>query len=146
MPHTPAGIMSATVCLIVCLYALSTGRTSERVGAAACLVGLLTVVVQDRVDWLDPERRLLAVDGAMLVIFACLACRTQRKWVIPATAAQLLCVLIHFMVVGRVRDFHQRAYLTAEAAFNYVVLAALAWGAWGIGRRPLGRRSSAPAT
>lgn len=133
MPHTPSGQTSALVWMLVCACAAVWGRTPERVGAAACWLAMIaTVLVQDRVMWIDPERRLLAIDVGLFIVFACLATSTRRRWVIPAAAAQLLSVLVHFLILQKSQHLNERTFLTAIGSLSYLVILSLGWGVWQI--------------
>lgn len=134
MPHSLAGGLSALICLTVCVYALIAGRTPERVAAVAqggCTLGI--VLFQDRVQWMDPEHRIMAFDATLLMVLVALTSATRRRWLIGATAAQLLSVTLHF-IVFRSRLIGPRAYFTADNALGYVVSFSLAVGVWQVAR------------
>ena len=144
MPHTLAGQLSVFICLTVCVYAIRVGRTPERVAATAQgACALCLIFVQDRVHWMDPEHRVLGLDALLLIVLVGLTSATKRRWLIIATAAQILAVSIHFII------FHMHlksalAYLTVDNALGYLVSAALAVGAWQVAQvRRASRMASA---
>lgn len=131
------GRISGLTCLLVCAYAIWRGKAAERTSAAACLLAFAAEAwLQDRVHWIDPERRLLAIDGTLLVVFASLFVQRRLRWLTAAAGAQLLAVAAHFMASASHRSFHALTYITVENGLNYIVLFALLWGSWQVQQRP----------
>lgn len=134
MPHTLPGQVSALASLLVCAFALLRGGTPERVGAVTLLTGtLLYGLVQDRLNWLDPQRRLLAIDMVALVVFAVLTTSNRRIWLIPTTALMLLSAALHLVIIYK-PNIHGLAYLGLENLLGYGMLGFLAWGTFTVDR------------
>ena len=126
--HTLIGEIGALVCALVCTAALLHGRAPERDAGGSYFLGtIITFAGQDRFSWLDPQRRLLAIDLILLVIFAVLASIYPRRWLIVATAAQILSVATHFLLLYN-NQVRERAYLTTLIVLSYIILATLAYG------------------
>ena len=133
MPSTLAGQISAAVALLVCGYAILAGRRPEVVAAVTILIATAgAILFQDRLAWLDPGRRILALDSVIFVVLICMVMISQRKWLLLAAALQLLMVAVNFaMLYVHVWAF---TFLTVESALTYGVLGALAWGTWQVQR------------
>ncbi len=143
MPHTIYGWASAGACGLVALYACLRGRGPER-AAAAVLLGALAAVclLQDRQHWVDPRMSMLAVDGAMLIVFSIFVVSWRRIWLLFATAFQLLTTAEHFAAIGH---HLPKASLSLQAALTYGVMASLAWGVWRVDRDVRRHREPVPA-
>jgi sulfite exporter TauE/SafE len=127
------GLISSLAWLLISLYALARGEQPERLAGVACLVGLiLQIGTQDRVHWIDPERRMLAIDTSLLLIFVMLLASAKRPWLLVATAAQFLTVALHFDAARTQRLFHALAYLHVEAMLSYIVIGALFIGVFSV--------------
>lgn len=114
----------------VSVYALWRGGRVERLVAGAnILAWALTIVVQNRRDWLHPQWGVLAVDIAFLALLLALVVRTTRNWVMPAAAFQLLAVVTHMAIMAD-KGVRAWAYLTALILWSYMVLFSLAAGTY----------------
>ena len=71
----------------------------------------------------------MAADFGLLALYVGIALRSRRFWPLFAAGFQLLLLATH---VGRMVDpeLSGWAYLTAQLIWSYMVLAALACGAW----------------
>ncbi len=123
----------------VSAFALWRGGWAERAAAGAnlCAWGA-SIFMQNRHNWVDPQWGVAAVDAAFLLFLLWLVVRTDRVWVLPAAAFQLLAVVTH---VGIIADKGVRAlaYLTALTLWSYLVLITLAAGTywrWRLTARP----------
>ncbi|MBL8770097.1 MAG: hypothetical protein JNK30_01845 [Phenylobacterium sp.] len=129
MPHW----VWPTALLTVCALAVWRGGDDERLAAGGQLANwALTILLvranggttSDETQW-----GVLAADVALLSLLLWIALRSRRYWPLFATAFHLLVVLVHF---GRIVDPRVSgwAYLTAGLIFAYLVLIAIAYGAW----------------
>lgn len=126
---TPERIWAVAM-FAVSAYALWRGGRAERLVAGAnILAWALTVVVQNRRDWLHPQWGVLAVDIAFLALLLVLVVRTTRNWVMPAAAFQLLAVVTHAAIMAD-KGVRAWAYLTALILWSYMVLFSLAAGTY----------------
>ncbi len=124
--------------LLVSGFALWRGGWPERVASVANLLAwLVSPFAENGRDWVDPQWGLLAVDAAFLGVLLVLALRTDRTWLLWACAFQLLGVVTHGAMMAD-RSVGAWAYLTASVIWSYLVLAALAVGAWTCWRRRAG--------
>ena len=126
---TPERIWAVAM-FAVSVYALWRGGRVERLVAGAnILAWALTIVVQNRRDWLHPQWGVLAVDIAFLDLLLALVVRTTRNWVMPAAAFQLLAVVTHMAIMAD-KGVRAWAYLTALILWSYMVLFSLAAGTY----------------
>jgi NADH:ubiquinone oxidoreductase subunit K len=119
----------AVAMLAVSSYAWWRGGWVERVVAVAnVLAWIATVALQNRTNWVDPQWSVFAVDVMFLGVLLALVVRSDRNWILPAAAFQLLLVITHAAIIvdGGVRA---RAYITALILWSYLVLITLALGA-----------------
>jgi hypothetical protein len=122
----------------VCIITVWRGRDEERLAAGALLANwALDLVLVNRTHVYDLHMEILATDLALLVLYLWLALRSRRYWPLFAASFQLLVIFTH---LGRAVDPAVRtwAYLTAEVLWSYLVLFAIAFGAWttpGLDRR-----------
>lgn len=134
MPHTLFGQLGAAVTLLACLFAIAKGGSPERLAGFTLLAAELAVVCfQDRVHFLDPQRRLLSIDVVLMVVFGTLLTSYPRKWLLPATALQILSTLLHFAALWS-PDIDGFAYISLMALLGYGQLIVLVGGAGAIAR------------
>ncbi len=115
-------------------FALWKGGWPERTVALAAVVASLTsAVVENRRAWLDPQWAVLGVDVLFLLLLVGLALKVSRTWLLFAAAFQLLGVVIHAAMMAD-RKVNPWAYITGGVIWSYLVMAALAFGAWRHGR------------
>jgi hypothetical protein len=124
---------------LVCAAAAVRGRWPERATAGViCLVWLLSEALEDTAPHRKTQPILFGLDCAVLLFFLALVITTSRRWVVWATAYNLLLVLTH---IGAwiAPQVHRYAFFTAYFLWSYCVLAALAVGVWAEGHRPTSR-------
>lgn len=130
MPTSALQWASHTTLILVVVYALWAGGRPERL--AACAVTLAYAVspyAQYVTTLIEPQYGVLAVDGALFLALLALALTTDRRWLLFATAAHGLGVMTHLAATAD-PALLPRAYLSANIATSYLVLGALAFGAW----------------
>ena len=110
------------------LYAAAYGRTPERVGAAAVIVGSYASV-PSAAFFGAPEIGILVIDCLLLTGFMWLLFISDRFWPIWATGFHMISVVTHLAVVVQ-PDIIPAAYANYAIFWSYPVLAALAWGTW----------------
>ena len=117
------------ICLIATsLYASLYGQRSERIGAAAVLIGSFASV-PSTAFFSSPEIGILVIDGVLLTVFASLVFASDRYWPIWATGFHMISVITHLAVVVQ-PEIIPVAYANYAIFWAYPVLAALAWGTW----------------
>lgn len=137
---TPEQIWAVAM-LAVSGFALWRGGWVERAAALAnILAWSASAVMQNRHNWVDPQWGVLGVDVAFLAFLLWLVVRTDRIWILPAAAFQLLAVVTHAAMLADdgVRAW---AYITALILWSYMVLITLAVGTYSYWRRPSVRRA-----
>lgn len=119
----------AVAMLAVSTYAWWRGGWVERVVAVTNVMArLATIALQNRTNWVDPQWSVFAVDVAFLGVLLGLVVRSQRTWILPAAAFQLLLVITHAAIIID-EGVRARAYITALILWSYLVLISLAVGA-----------------
>jgi peptidoglycan/LPS O-acetylase OafA/YrhL len=109
------------------------GDEPERVGGAACALGLLaSLLLQDR-RLHGPSWQLLAVNGVMLVAYAALAWRSRRSWPVWASGLQGLIVMTIVASAADARPPPSAFHAVIDAA-GYAILLTLALGVAGARR------------
>jgi hypothetical protein len=118
----------STAIVLVSAYALWRGGSAERWVATANLAAwAVTKLVQDRLDFFDPQWGILFVDIAFLAVLVILALAKDRYWLLFAAAFQLLGVITHLAIVADA-NVRSLAYLRSLAIWSYLVLGTLALG------------------
>ena len=126
--------------IMVIGYALIAGRSPERIGGAALLVAIVVTPLSQDLRFLPgPQWGLAAVDSLYLLALIWILARWRRTWAIYASAAQLLVVTCHVVLMFD-RTIDVWIYIATMNLLGYAMMAALAWGVWR-DRRP----DSAPA-
>lgn len=144
MLSSPPEQIWAVAMLAVSSYAWWRGGWVERVVSVAnVLAWIATAALQNRTNWVDPQWSVFAVDVVFLGVLLGLVVRSDRNWILPAAAFQLLLVITHAAIIVD-EGVRARAYITALILWSYLVLITLALGAhlrW----RLLARERRAPA-
>ncbi len=123
-----------------CLIAGLRGGRPERAAALACVVAwLATLTYLHNRSWDQPLWWLFGVDLVLLVVLIGLTLVFDRRWLLFASAFQLLGVTIHFATAAD-SLIRPLTYARGLVAWNYLVLVAIAFGSW------TARRADDPAT
>ncbi len=120
----------AVAMFAVFAFALWRGGRTERVVAVANIAAwIATILVQNRHNWLDPQWGMFTVDVAFLLLLLWCVVTSNRLWILPAAAFQLLAVVTHGAILA---DDGVRAwtYMTALILWSYLVLITLAVGTY----------------
>ncbi len=128
MFHGNEKLIGNCIYTVVCTPAVIWGRRPEkRVGAALILEVLATFIAQDHSRMQAVQYALFFMDAGLLAYFLWVAMTSDARWVLFATAFQLLDVATHLakMLDPRVGGW---AYLTAPMIWGYAVVAALLVG------------------
>lgn len=115
--------------LLVSGFALWRGGRPERWVALANLLAWILTPLAYRNDLIDPQWGVFLVDVGFLVLLAGLAMTTDRNWLLFAAAFQLLAVMTHIAIAVD-RGVRTLAYFRGLVIWSYLVLGALAVGAW----------------
>lgn len=137
---TPAQQIWTLSMLLVSGFALWRGGRPERWVAVANVLAWILTPLAYRTDLIDPQWGVFLVDVAFLVLLAALAMTTDRNWLLFAAAFQLLAVMTHIAIAVD-RGVRTLAYFRGLVIWSYLVLGALAVGAWMFRRD---RRAAAP--
>lgn len=136
----------AVAMLIVSTYAWWRGGRVERAVAVANVIAwVATIAVQNRTNWVDPQWGMFTVDVLFLGVLLVLVVRTDRFWIMPAAAFQLLGVVTHAAIIAD-DGVRARAYITALILWSYLVLITLAVGAHLHWRAMMRRRAAYAGT
>jgi len=113
---------------LTCVAAVWRGRRPERLGAA--LVGVawvLTLLVEQRRDWLGPQVGMFVVDLMTLAGLAALAYGCRRGWAICAAGFQAVAVLTDVVFRINPAAFY-RAYYMSNFSIGFLLLGAILVG------------------
>jgi hypothetical protein len=114
--------------LAACGYALLRGDRPARICAILiALAWMGSYLLQDRANNLAPQYAVAGLDIVLFLVFAALAFRYRRLWLIVACASQLLTAATHvaFVIDPRIAAL---GFMTAYYVWSYVTLMALAVG------------------
>ncbi len=115
---------------LTCGFALWRGGRPERLAALACATAwIISVVVYNYRNWVDPQWSVLGVDVALLAALIGLTLTTDRVWLLFASAFQLLGVVIHIAIMADPK-VTGLPYIRGLVIWSYLVIFALAWGVW----------------
>lgn len=119
--------------LLVSGFALWRGRGPERAVALANLAAWILTPLAYRNSLMDPQWGVFIVDGMFMLLLVWFAVTTDRSWLLFAAAFQLLAVITHIAIAvdPGVRTL---AYFRGLVIWSYLVLGALAVGAWNMHR------------
>ncbi|WP_312167295.1 hypothetical protein [Phenylobacterium sp.] len=118
----------AVAMFAVSTYAWWRGGWVERLVAVTNVIAwLATIALQNRTNWVDPQWSVFAVDVVFLGLLLGLVVRSDRTWIMPAAAFQLLLVITHAAIIVD-EGVRARAYITALILWSYLVLITLAVG------------------
>lgn len=130
MFNTTTELIWAAAMFAVSAFALWRGGGVERAVAVANVVAwAASAAMQNRSNWLDPQWGVFGVDAAFLAFLLWLVVRTDRMWILPAAAFQLLAVVTHAAMLAD-DEVRAWAYITALILWSYMVLITLAVGTY----------------
>ena len=98
-------------------------------------------------SWPNLQLGAFAADILMFGFLFGLALRTEKYWPLAAAGFQLLAVMTHLAKMAD-RNVQQWAYMSAQVIWTYLVMTALAvgaWNAWRARRQPASAESPLPA-
>lgn len=125
-----AAQVGALLVIGICLVAAASRRPAQLMAAAGVATAwIASAALQDRRDIGDPQYAIFALDILVAFAFTALALVYRAAWLMALAAFQLLTAATHVGMIVDTRLF-VRAYLTAYLVWSYLVVAALAWGAW----------------
>ena len=117
------------VCLgLTCVAAGWRGRAPEKLGAGLVAAAwVLSTLVEQRHNWLEPQYGILAVDVATLAGLAGLAFWSRRYWAICAAGFQAIAVLTHLVFLINPQALY-RAYYMSNFSIGFLLLGAILAG------------------
>lgn len=118
-----------TAVIATCILAIWRGGDEERLGAGSILAAWALSMVAYRWQGGQLEWGIAIVDVALLVALGWLALRSARYWPIFAAGFHLLALATH-LARGLDTGVSGWAYITAEIIWGYLVVFAIAYGAW----------------
>ncbi len=125
--------IGGAIAVAVAVFAFLKGDEPERVGAGAYMISLLaTWLLQDDTQLHGAQWGMMAVDLAMVPVYAVLAWKSRRSWPVWAAGLQSLVVMTHVLTMIDVRLPIVAFYAVMNLA-AYGILLALAlstWRAW----------------
>lgn len=152
LPDTTLGRATYAIFALACLLAIWKGDAWKRLTGWVLLAAVVvTPLIQDRLNWMDPALRLFWEDLALLVILLGLAMHVGSAWTIVCAAFQLNCTLTHpaahflpfvgpFVYTTILTAFSYGVYLTLGVAVIAEIRGARGWTEW----RPIPRRRFGP--
>jgi hypothetical protein len=133
---------------LTCGYALTRGRTDERIVALVCIVAsIVTAFALSpwRQRYSGVETGELLVDIVTLGAFVFVALRSDRFWPLWIAGLQLTTSMSH-MLKAIDLGLVPQAYAAAEKFWSYPILLILAVGTWRNHRRMAAHRKGSAAT
>ncbi len=116
--------------LATAAYVLPRGGHEERwsyLWLAACSVGTFMFESPKSIRWHHAEFVVMSIDAALLVAMATIMLRSQRLWLIPAVAFQLVAVITHVAMLIN-PAIVPRVYSWAQGFWAYPIMALIAAG------------------
>lgn len=106
------------------LFAFIKGDDLERIGAGSFLLAwLASLLVQEESNLREPQIAMMAIDAALLVVFAGLAWRAPRNWPVWAAGLQLLVVTSHvFTLIGAQHPVKSLYVIMSLAGYIQIIL------------------------
>ena len=137
-----------TLLTLTCGYALTLGRSDERIVGAVCVIAsVVTALALSpwRQRYSGVETGELLIDIVTLGAFVFVALRSQRFWPLWVAGLQLTTSMSH-MLKAVDAGLVPQAYAAAEKFWSYPILLILAIGTWRGHRRLIEQRKRSPAT
>ncbi|HWC56451.1 MAG TPA: hypothetical protein VG434_05725 [Sphingomicrobium sp.] len=140
-------ILYWTLLTLTCGYALTNGRSDERIVGAVCvLASVVTAFALSpwRHRYSGVETGELLVDIITLGVFVFVALRSQRFWPLWVAGLQLTTSMSHMLKAVDL-GLGPQAYAAAEKFWSYPILLILTIGTWRGHRRMMAQRRGSPA-
>ena len=137
-----------TLLTLTCGYALTLGRSDERIVGAVCVIAsVVTALALSpwRQRYSGVETGELLIDIVTLGAFVFVALRSNRFWPLWVAGLQLTTSMSH-MLKAVDAGLVPQAYAAAEKFWSYPILLILAIGTWRGHRRLIEQRKRSPAT
>ena len=137
-----------TLLTLTCGYALTLGRSDERIVGAVCVIASVVTAFalsSWRQRYSGVETGELLIDIVTLGAFVFVALRSQRFWPLWVAGLQLTTSMSH-MLKAVDAGLVPQAYAAAEKFWSYPILFILAIGTWRGHRRLIEQRKRSPAT
>lgn len=141
-------ILYWTLLTLTCGFALTLGRTDERIVGAVCVIAsVITAFALSpwRHRYSGVETGEFLVDLVTLGAFVFVALRSHRFWPLWVAGLQLTTSMSHMLKAVDLSLVPQ-AYAAAEKFWSYPILLILAIGTWRGHRRIMAQRRGSPAT
>ena len=137
-----------TLLTLTCGYALTLGRSDERIVGAVCVIASVVTALalspwQQRYSGVETGE--LLIDIVTLGAFVFVALRSNRFWPLWVAGLQLTTSMSH-MLKAVEAGLVPQAYAAAEKFWSYPILFILAIGTWRGHRRLIEQRKRSPAT
>ncbi len=125
--HQPGATLTLVAFLLAGSYAVWRGGNPERFIALAMSIGGAAARMVQSYDFSRPQYGMFAVDLVFLAVLLPLAMFSNRKWLLPCAALQLLIIGAHVAMIldPRIRSY---AYLTAVMVWFWCQMLTLVLG------------------
>jgi hypothetical protein len=125
---TLTGYLGAGSILLVALIAFSLGGRAEKIGTGAYVIAwIATVLVHGSNAGEGVQWGMLAIDTAVLLVFAGLVWKSGRAWPVWACALQLIVVASHIMIIAHLPTPISSFYTVVNLT-SYGILIAICFG------------------
>lgn len=127
--------IGAVLTVLITILALWLGRRPERaVAIASAIAFVVSPLVQNWKDFLNPQWGVATVDAAFFGFLTVVLLRYDRRWLLAGWSCSALTVLAH---LGKLMDITllARGYIGGLYVLYFAFLAAQAYGVWEA-RRP----------
>lgn len=116
------------VAALIAIFAFLKGDETERIGAAAYVLGMFAaLLIQNRGALYGTQWGMLGIDVVFLGVCAALAWKSRRSWPVWACAFQSLVVMSHILTLVDLRP-PMAAFYAAINLAGYGVLISIAVG------------------
>ena len=131
-PLMPHYVFFWGLLVLTCGYALSYGRSDERIAAAVCVLATLATQIAmppPSMRYANIELQLVLIDIAVLAGFVTVALRSERFWPLWIAGLQLTISISH-VLKAMDQALLPRAYAAAAVLWSYPILIIIAVGTW----------------